>query len=132
MLKTERYPFYLFLGIFLSAIILQVWRLDFVTLWSDEFRGTLTLIQLPWKDLLTGNYSWEFNPPLYYLILKAWVSILNSNTESTMRMLSVFMSSGSYLAIYLMWRSLGSWRVGIGLMSVMAFHPIYLAYSTQL
>lgn len=124
--------YYFVFAVLIFGIALRLWRLSYVTLWSDEFSGTLQLIHLPWTNLVSGNYPWEFNPPLYFLILKAWVVILGSKNEITMRMLSVLLSSGSMIAIYLLGQRLGDWRVGLGVMSILAFHPRFLYYSTEL
>jgi uncharacterized membrane protein len=124
-------PSFVFVAIFIAGMMLRCWRLTFVTLWSDEFRGTYQLIQLPWKDLLTANYSWEFNPPLYFILLKAWVSIFGSG-EIVMRVFSIVLSSGSLVTIYYISKKLGDWRSGIAAMSILAFHPQYLYYSTEL
>jgi uncharacterized membrane protein len=118
--------------VFISGICVWVWRLSYVTLWSDEFSGTLQIIQLPWKDILSGNYPWDFNPPLYFLLLKGWVTLLGHPDEFEMRMLSIFISSGSMTAIYFFGKRIGNWRVGAALMSVIAFHPVYQYYSTDL
>jgi uncharacterized membrane protein len=109
-----------------------VGRMSYVTLWSDEFSGTLQIIQLPWQDILRGNYPWDFNPPLYFLILKGWVTLLGPTDEVKMRMLSIFISSGSMIAIYFFGKRIGNWKVGAALMSVIAFHPVFQYYSTDL
>jgi hypothetical protein len=87
---------------------------------------------LPWQDILSGNYPWDFNPPLYFLLLKGWVTLLGHPDEAKMRLLSVFISSGSMIAIYFFGKRIGNWRVGAALMSVIAFHPVYQYYSTDL
>jgi hypothetical protein len=130
--ETDRFPYYFALIVFASGVVLLLWRLTYVTLWSDEFSGTVQLIHLPWKDLLAGNYPWEFNPPLYFLVLKGWITLLGSQSEIAMRMLSVLMWIGSMIAIYFLGKRMGNWRVGVALMAVLAFHPIYQFFSTQL
>lgn len=124
--------YYLVFAVLVFGIVLRLWRLTYVTLWSDEFSGTLQLIRLPWTNLLSGNYPWEFNPPLYFLVLKAWVEMLGATTENGMRMLSVLMSTVSMLAVYFLGKQLGDWRVGLGMMSILAFHPKFLYHATEL
>ncbi|MBV9792224.1 MAG: glycosyltransferase family 39 protein [Chloroflexi bacterium] len=122
----------LLLGIvFALGIGLQLYRLTFVTLWSDEFRGTLQLISFPWSTLVTGNYSWELNPPLYFLSLKAWVTVFGT-TETVMRLFSILLHSGSLVTIYALGQKIGNWKAGLAAMSVLAFHPVYMTYATQL
>jgi 4-amino-4-deoxy-L-arabinose transferase-like glycosyltransferase len=118
--------------VFISGISVWLWRMSYVTLWSDEFSGTLQIIQLPWQDILRGNYAWDFNPPLYFLILKGWVTLVGHGDEAKMRMLSIFISSGSMIAIYFFGKRIGNLKVGAALMSVIAFHPVFQYYSTDL
>ena len=121
----------LFGAMFLAAIGLQYYRLSFVTLWSDEFSGTLQVVNLPWQALFTGNYPWEFNPPLYFLGLKAWIALFGAS-EIVMRSFSILLHSVSLFLIYALGQKLGTWRVGLAAMAVLAFHPAYTAYATEL
>lgn len=121
----------LFGAVFLAAIGLQCYRLSFVTLWSDEFSGTLQVITLPWHDLFTGNYPWEFNPPLYFLGLKAWIALFGAN-EIVMRSFSILLHSVSLFLMYALGQKLGAWRVGLAAMTILAFHPVYTTYATEL
>jgi uncharacterized membrane protein len=100
-------------------------------MWSDEYRGTYLLIRLPVKDLLTGNYTWEFNPPLYFFLLKAWVKVFGDG-ETTMRVLSVVFYSASLLVMYLVGKNIGGWRAGAAGMSILVFHPEFIYQSTTL
>jgi 4-amino-4-deoxy-L-arabinose transferase-like glycosyltransferase len=127
-----RYSLLITMLVFAAGLSLRLWRLTYVTLWSDEFRGTLQLIQYSWRDLVTGNYPWDLNPPLYFLVLKGWITFLGSDNEPVMRSLSIFASCVSMVIIYLLGKRLGNERVGLALLLVLAFHPEYLFYSTDL
>lgn len=124
-------PVLLFGALLLAAIGLQCYRLSFVTLWSDEFSGTLQVITLPWQALFTGNYPWEFNPPLYFLGLKAWIALFGAS-EIVMRSFSILLHSVCLCLIYALGQKLGTWRVGLAAMAVLAFHPVYTTYATEL
>lgn len=130
--KKEALPYLLFALILAAGLALQVWRLGYVALWSDEYRGTLTLINLPWSNLLSGDYAWEYNPPLYFLLLKAWNVLAGGDHEISMRALSVLLYTGSLVTLYLLGKKLANWQTGLALMAAVAFHPIYLSYATQL
>lgn len=124
-------PFFLLGMLLIAWSALQFWRLTYVTLWSDETNGTLQMIRHPWSALLVGDYTWEFNPPFYFLLLKGWTSLLGER-EATMRLLSLLLSAGSLMCAAFLGKKLGNWAAGMAAMAILAFHPIYLAYSTQL
>jgi uncharacterized membrane protein len=114
----------------ISGLVLRIYRLTFVTLWYDEYL-TLNTIQLPWKQVLLGNYQRELNPPLYFLVLKLWTTLIGES-ELSIRMLSIGISMVSIVLAILIVRKLGAdWRVQLGISVILAFHPLYLYFSTE-
>ncbi|MBI5304961.1 MAG: hypothetical protein HY868_22710 [Chloroflexi bacterium] len=72
----------------LVAFILRVYRLDFVSLRGDE-SFTVIFVQRTWEGLWRGIRFIEPNPPLYYLLLRAWVAVAGASEFAT-RYFSVF------------------------------------------
>ena len=76
-------------GIVLLAFFLRVHALNAESLWIDE-AYSISLAQHPVSELIVGTAN-DQHPPLYYLILKAWLGI--STSVFNARLLSVLLGT---------------------------------------
>ena len=76
------------LALTLVAFLLRAYRLDFVSLRGDE-AFTVVFVQRPWDGLWKGIRTIEPNPPLMYLLLRAWVALVGAG-EFVTRYFSTF------------------------------------------
>ncbi|HEX9075478.1 MAG TPA: glycosyltransferase family 39 protein, partial [Anaerolineae bacterium] len=72
----------------LIALVLRIYRLDFVSLRGDE-AFTVIFVQRTWDGLWKGIRLIEPNPPLMYLVLRAWVAAAGAS-EFVTRYFSAF------------------------------------------
>ena len=72
--------------ILLVALVLRLVSLN-QSLWLDEATSAL-VVRMSVGDMFARFLPGDFHPPLYYLILKFWVSIFG-NSEISLRMPSV-------------------------------------------
>ncbi len=70
------------LALTLLAWALRVFRLDFVSLRGDE-AFTVIFVQRTWEGLWKGIRLVEPNPPLFYLLLRAWVAVAGASEFAT-------------------------------------------------
>lgn len=122
-------PKFIFICTIMASIILQLARLNFVSLWSDEYGGTLRSIGQPWPVLLLGSYPYEQNPPFYFLFMKAWTSLFGV-TEIGMRVVSIFFATGSLILIYLIAKGWGDWCAGLGSLLFASTNSLFLFHAT--
>lgn len=80
------------------AAFLRFSYLNQVAYWFDE-SFTLKMVEFPLLDMMHRNITDDDNPPLYYLILKFWVSLFG-NLLTTPRLLSVFSSMATVAGTY--------------------------------
>lgn len=86
----NRRTFFTFYILFLTlmAYLLRVYRLDFFSLRGDE-AFTVIFVQRTWEGLWKGISIIEPNPPLVYLLLRAWIFVVGTSEFAT-RYFSVF------------------------------------------
>ncbi|HUY31742.1 MAG TPA: glycosyltransferase family 39 protein [Pirellulales bacterium] len=86
-------------GIAAVAVALRSWRLGERALWFDE-AFTWRLASFPWAEIIERTAR-DNNPPLYYLLLKAWMGCFGDSTVA-MRLPSVVAGALSCVAVYLL------------------------------
>ncbi|MEK6911039.1 MAG: glycosyltransferase family 39 protein [Nanoarchaeota archaeon] len=94
-IKTNK-EYILLSVIILLAFLLRIYKISAPSLWHDELM-TIGRISGSWLDTLTNLADSPF-PPLYYLILKAWTSLIGIS-EWSLRFPSALF--GAILLIYL-------------------------------
>ena len=129
--KQRRVELGLAITVIIIAGCLRLARLPFLTMWSDEYHS-VRVSSLPLTEILTGNYSGEFTPPLYYALLHLQRLVFGS-TEIAMRSLSLAFSILSSFLFYNLARSiLKDFIPSIAALVLMAFHPILIYYSVEI
>lgn len=129
--KTSVLAFFLIL----LAFLLRVYRLDSVALRGDE-AFTVLFVQQPFAQMWDGIRTIEPNPPLLYLLLRAWVFLAGAG-EFGVRFFSAFFGVLCVPLIYragremLMTLDSGSRRAMAGLFAafLLAINPYQIWHS---
>ena len=109
----------------LTALALRMFRLSHPSFWNDEY-ATYVFATEPFSRIFSSEYAAETNPPLYYLIQKAW--LLLGDSREFMRMLSVFFGVLAIPLTYLVGRPLlgdGPSLIACGLVATSEIHIHY-------
>lgn len=115
------------------GLCLRFVGLDYQSLWYDELLSLgFADPNLSSSELLARQTPEDFNPPLYYFLLNAWMGLFGTG-EVAARSLSAFFSAGAVVvaAVWLR-RDLGRPAIGIflGLMAC-SFGGIYYAQEAR-
>ena len=114
----------------LATFVLRVIGLDYRPLWWDEGRNVF-FANLDWQSAANvAVRSGDVNPPIYRMILSAWMSFVSSS-PFTIRLLSVFFGVVTVALIYRLAVDTFNWRVGAitGVLSACA--PALIYYSQE-
>lgn len=116
-------------AIFLLALLL---RLPFLnqSLWLDEATSIVTAQKFSLVEIVTKFSPGDFHPPLYYLLLKAWMQIFG-NSEIAARSLSVLFGVLTIATTYKIGQKLFSKYVGYVSALLLAFSPLHIYYSQE-
>lgn len=112
----------------LAGFGLRVQRLGFQPLWGDE-GWSFYFASLPLPELIART-AVDIHPPLYYLLLKGWLSLSGFGPE-TARFLSVAAGTLLIPAVGVLGRRLFDGRVGAASAGVTAVMPLALYYSHE-
>src|SRR3972149_8169918 len=84
------------------------------SLWLDEAIGAIAARDFSYSKILREFMLSDNHPPLYYLFLKAWVSLFGFS-EVSLRMPSVLFGVGTIYLVYKISKSLkiGNWKLVI-------------------
>jgi mannosyltransferase len=104
--------------------------LDFHSLWLDE-AVSVYLASFPLSEILhQGMTLQEPNPPLYHLSLSVWLHAFGSG-EASVRLLSAFLGTLYFPAVYLLGRRLLSRRAALLVLLLTAINPFLVWYSQE-
>jgi len=123
------------LGIVITVILtawgLRLARIPFLTMWSDEYHSVRISSQ-SLMDIVSGNYTGELNPPLYFASLHLQ-RLVFGDTETAMRSLSLFYAMLSLPLFFILAKSiLRAFIPSIAALVLMAFHPKLIYYSVEI
>jgi uncharacterized membrane protein len=99
------------------------------SLWLDEATTALAA-KMTLTDLFTKFFPGDFHPPLYYLLLKAWVS-LSGNSEIALRLPSVLWGVVTVYITYLIGSKLINKKVGLLAAFFLAISGLAIYYSQE-
>ncbi len=105
-----------------GAGALRFYRLGSSSMWIDE-GASMTMARLPWGELFRTLWQYEANMTAYYLLLRAWVQL--GDSEAVVRSLSALCGTAAVAAIFFLGRRLFDERTGIvasALLAVNTFH----------
>ena len=108
------------------AAVLRWLMIGRSSLWIDE-GASVTLARMPWDRFLHVLWQYEANMTAYYLILRAWMHM--GDSETIIRSLSALLGTAAVLAIYVLGRRVMSERVGVLAAALLAVNMQHLWYS---
>jgi len=115
--------------IVLLGLGLRLYRLDAVSLWSDEI-FTVHWIHKDLRFLWTDGLIIETSPPLYYTLLKFW-AWLAGPSDFSMRLFSALASAATIPLVYLLGRAFGPPATGLAAALLFALMPMQLFYAQE-
>ncbi|MCA9974024.1 MAG: glycosyltransferase family 39 protein [Anaerolineales bacterium] len=98
-------------------------------LWLDE-TFSVWLANQPVGDMLHWVVQIDQHPPLYYLLLHAWVALVG-DTPYDVRLLSVLFGAGTIPVIYLIGKRLSGVLVGLAAAVFLALSPFNIYYAQE-
>jgi 4-amino-4-deoxy-L-arabinose transferase-like glycosyltransferase len=107
---------------------LRVQRLDFQPLWGDEGWSFYFVMQ-PLGQLLDLT-AVDIHPPLYYILLKAWLMFTGTGAE-TARLFSVGVGTLQIVVVALLGRRWFNRRVGLTAGAMVAIMPLAIYYAQE-
>ncbi len=125
---TNKHYFYLSL-IILVGLILRLINLN-QSLWLDEAITALAVKNYSLVGLITKFVPGDFHPPLYYLLLKFWSSLLGFS-EVSLRSLSVAFGILTVPVVYLIGKRIADHRAGLLASLFLAVNPLAIYYSQE-
>lgn len=112
----------------LLGFSLRLYNLSFQPLWGDE-GWSFYLAAQPLSDLL-GSTAIDIHPPLYYILLKAWLAIIGYGPEEA-RFFSVIAGTLLIPILGILGQRIPGRRVGVAAAAVTAVMPLAIYYSQE-
>lgn len=98
--------------------------------WLDEATSVLVARDFSFSDIITRFSPGDFHPPIYYFLLKIWISVFGA-TEIGARSLSVILGSATIPLVFLIGRKLLSEETGLVAALFFATAPLHIYYSQE-
>jgi mannosyltransferase len=110
---------------------LRFFRLGSQSYWLDE-AISLSIARANLSTILT-NAIQSSHPPLYYLVLKAWLALGVGVSEAAARLPSALLSTAAIPAVYMMARTLFPQKRRLGLLAagLVAVAPFVIVYAQE-
>ncbi len=124
----KRMPILLLL-ILLVGLGLRLYRLGSESLWLDE-GVTVYYARLSLAEIFSRISTEEFNPPLYYSLIHAWIH-LAGDSEFSVRMPSVIFGVLSIFVIYKTARLMAGNEVGLLAALILALNRFHVHFSQE-
>lgn len=127
---TENLPLHpTVLPALIAGIYLRFWFLGHEALWVDE-TITLYFVQaMSYPELLVELPTLQPHLPLFYVLLKAWTSVVGE-TPMAARALAATFSTGTIVGLYLVGRDLYDRETGGVAAFILAINPFYIHFGT--
>lgn len=115
--------------VFVFAFLIRLIGLS-QSLWLDEATTARVTSQYGFRDIIKVFSPTDFHPPLYYLVIKGWTSIVGYS-EVALRIPSVIFSLLSGWAIYLIGKKMRNESTGLWACMFFLFNPLIIYYSQE-
>ncbi|MFN4247332.1 MAG: glycosyltransferase family 39 protein [Flavipsychrobacter sp.] len=125
--KTTKQNRIILINLMLIGLVLRLWHIDYQSLWLDELYSieeASTQRTLHW--LFEYLKTTDQHPPLYYLFLRGWMSIVGYN-EFTLRLPSAIAGTAAIYAAYRLGKEIFNARIGliVALLATINFFGIH-------
>jgi len=117
--------FFIILGL---SIYLRLINIISEQLWHDE-GGTIFYVNSTWENFWK-QVTEEVAPPLYYLLLKVWVSLFGTSVFST-RLLSVIFSVLTVPVLFFLGQEIKNEKLGLIIIFLYAISPFSIWYANE-
>jgi mannosyltransferase len=114
--------------ILLLAFLLRVACLDAQSMWWDE-AFSVTIGSMDLRSLLDAVLADRVHPPLYYLLLRAWLTL--GQGEFVVRVLSAFLGVLGVASLFPIASLVGDRRLGAVSAFALAISPMHIWYSQE-
>jgi hypothetical protein len=125
----------------LFAALLRAWDLDLMSIWQDEglslYRSGLGPSGILSGEIPLGDHmTWDVHPPLYFLLLGAWLRVggwldVAGSSIWAAKWLSLLASLPAIPLVWTLGRHLVGRRSGIAAAFLAAASPLYLWYAQE-
>jgi mannosyltransferase len=122
-------PWGVVLVLTLLAALLRLLDIGGEAFWKNEL-FSVYWVRNPFEFLLTKGLVTETNPPLYFVLLKAWTALFGSG-EAGVRSLSALASTGCIPLAYLLGLELGGVAVGLVAATLLAISPVQIYFAHE-
>ena len=116
------------LGILALALAVRLYQIDVQVVWHDEAFSVWLARMSPARAIFLTAH--DVHPPLYYLLLHAWMSVFGDGLLAV-RGLSVVMGVMTVGMAMLLAHQLASWQVAVRAGLLLALYPIAVYYSQE-
>jgi len=115
--------------VLVGAFVIRLFSLN-QSLWLDEATSVLAAKNFSFPDLIFKFSPGDFHPPLYYLVLKMWISFFGTS-EIAVRVLSVISGVATVYIVYLIGKKLSGSGVAVTAAAFLATAPLHIYYSQE-
>lgn len=109
--------------------VLRLYMLGTKSLWGDEAFSVL-VARMPWRAFFNSARYGEGNMVLYYLLLRPWVHL--GDSEFWLRSLSALTGVSTIVAVYRIGKDFLSPKAGLIAAALLAIHSYHIRYSQEL
>ncbi len=124
----------IFIGLLLVGFWLRVRQLTASDFWYDE-AFTAIVIRAPWDQMWAYLAADKVHPPLYYLLLRSWVTVLGTSVAA-IRGFSLLFGMAIPPMIYAITQKFSSTiekrqQFGLTMMALFTISPFFSSYSVE-
>ncbi len=120
---------WLLLALTIAAAALRFATISSQSYWVDESQAAHEM-QLPFGAMLSAWSHYEWNPPLYFVVLWPWAKLFGTGSIA-LRSFSALLGTGLVPLLYLSGRELVSRRAALVAAALTAFSPLMIWYSQE-
>jgi mannosyltransferase len=120
---------FILLGIFIAGAYFRLYEIGSKTIWLDE-AFSIFMATKPVPEMLRLVIEIEKHPPLYYLLLHAWMQI-GDDSAAWVRAFSALFGILTLPVIYLAGKQLASRKAGILAALILAINPLQIAFAQE-
>lgn len=117
------------LVIIIASLLIRLVSLN-QSLWLDEGISVLFAKSLSYKSLMFNFSLSDFHPPLFYVLLKFWISIFGSS-EISVRLPSLLFGLASIVIIFLIAKKLFDLKTALIAATLLGTSPLHIYYSQE-